>query len=131
MSNHFSPPPTAPDLGSQHASFLDRAAPYVPIALGALLFLAPMLLGFAGGGAAALSAYAFGAAIAGVGVYTLLRRPNWTGSALLFLGLGAAAVPFALGFAWATSPSWAHVLLGLATAAFGVLGLEWTRRRWR
>jgi hypothetical protein len=84
------------------------------LAVAAVLFLAPLLLGLTG--QAAVAAYLLGLVGGGAAVKALARpdpRDPW-----LLVGTGAVTIlaPLVLGFIGA---GWAHVVLGLALAATG------------
>lgn len=91
--------------------------------LGVALLITPWYLGLGSETAAARNAFICGAAIAIIAVLALSKSYDWEEYANLAIGLWAAVAPWALGFAEAGAPMWAHVVIGLAVAALAAVEL--------
>lgn len=101
------------------------------VLIGLLMFVTPMVFGYAGVGgtvwgagiSAATAAYVLGGLIVVTGLIGLFfTQPRWWSGVELALGLLLFASPWLFGFAEATMFQWSAWILGLATAAVGASG---------
>ena len=100
--------------------------------LGAMLFVAPWVLGFAEHGAAAWTAWLTGAAIFLFGVVSFADDASWPAWTNLVVGIWAVISPWVAQFSTVDAAIWTHVVIGAAVAAsslWELLGGEnWTPR---
>ena len=100
--------------------------------LGAGLFVAPWLFGFAGEGISAWMAWVTGAVIAVVGLLNIAEDSNWPAWANLVAALWAVIAPWAAQFAAVEAAMWSHVVVGVAVKATSLAklyrGHNWTPR---
>ena len=96
----------------------------VNLVLGAVLFLAPWLFGFADQTAAAWNAWITGAAIVVLAAAAIFAFAEWEEWLDLVVGLWALVSPWVLGFAGIAPAMWSHVAIGLLVAALSA-GAGW------
>ena len=97
----------------------DRFQHWLNLVIGALLFIAPWVLGYAGVTGAAWTAWLTGIIIAVVAVIALVQRAQWEDWVELVLGVWVVASPWIIGFAGVADAMWAHVVLGFVLAVIG------------
>jgi len=93
---------------------------WISLISGALLFISPWALGFAGDLTAARTAWVGGVVIAVMAVAALVQFAEWEEWVTLVVGLAVAASPWALGFAAVHVALAACVVLGLIVALASV-----------
>ena len=100
--------------------------------LGAGLFVAPWLFGFAGEGISAWMAWATGAAFAVIGLLNFDEDSSWPAWANMVAGLWAVIAPWATQFAAVEAAMWSHVIVGVVVIATSLAklygGHNWTPR---
>jgi hypothetical protein len=100
----------------------------VNLILGAWLFVAPWIFGFASG-AAAWNAWIVGALIALVAIAALAAFTEWEEWANLLLGLWAIVAPWNLGFDGNKAAFANHVIVGIAVVVLAGIELWVTYRK--
>jgi len=88
--------------------------------LGAVLFVAPWLLGFAAEGNAAWTAWITGAVIAVFGLASFADDITWPAWGNLIVGAWAVAAPWLVQFAGIDPAMWSHVAVGLIVAVSSI-----------
>ncbi|AWK86013.1 SPW repeat protein [Azospirillum thermophilum] len=100
----------------------------VNLVLGAVLFLAPWLFGFADQMAPAWNAWGTGVVIVALAVAAIFAFAVWEEWANLLVGLWAVVSPWVLGFAGNAQAMWSHVAIGLVVALLSA-GMGWYAHR--
>ena len=102
------------------------------ILLGAALFVAPWLLGFAQDATPAWTAWLTGAAVGLVGILNFADDVTWPAWTNLLIGVWAVLAPWLLHFAAVEAAMWSHLVIGAAVAASSIWelfgGENWTPR---
>ena len=88
--------------------------------LGAALFVAPWLLGFAAEANAAWTAWITGAVIGALGLATFAEDITWPAWGNLVVGAWAVAAPWLVQFAELDAAMWSHVAVGLLVAVSSI-----------
>jgi len=96
------------------------ARDWIVLICGALLFISPWVLGFAGVALPAYSAWIGGIVIVWMAVAALFRFAEWEEWVALVVGVLMIMAPWVLGFAAITYAVWTYVVLGLIVAAASV-----------
>jgi len=96
----------------------------VNLLLGAALFLAPWLYGFADQMAAAWNAWITGAVMVVLAAAAIFAFVEWEEWVNLVVGLWALVSPWVLGFAANTPAMYSHVIIGLVVAVLSA-GVGW------
>jgi uncharacterized membrane protein HdeD (DUF308 family) len=87
---------------------------------GALLFISPWVLGFAGHMAAAWTAWIGGVVIGVMAIAALVQFAEWEDWVALIAGVLMVIAPWVMGFAAMTYAVWTFVVLGLSVAIASV-----------
>ena len=93
---------------------------WISLLCGALLFISPWVLGFAGDLMAARTAWVGGIVIAAMALAALVQFAEWEEWVTLVVGLAVAAAPWVLGFAALHHALAACLVLGLIVALASV-----------
>jgi hypothetical protein len=96
----------------------------VNLVLGAILFIAPWLFGFADHATAAWNAWITGVVIVALAVAAIFAFAEWEEWVNLVVGLWVLVAPWILGFAANPVAMWSHVVVGLVVAALSA-GAGW------
>lgn len=94
-----------------------RPQDWVNLVLAVCLFISPWVVGFAGEMMAAWNAWIVAVLLAIVAVVALSAFAEWEEWLSLVLGLWLIVAPWVLGFAGSLNALWAHLVLGVLTAA--------------
>src|SRR5437879_2535061 len=90
---------------------------WLNLALAALLFVSPWVLGFPAETAAAWTAWVTGIVIGILAVAAIVQFAEWEEWANLVLGLWLVVAPWIVGFTTVIMARWTHVVLGILVAA--------------
>lgn len=96
----------------------------VNLILGAALFVAPWVLGFAGEQAPAFNAYIVGAVIVALALAALFAFQVWEEWVSAALGAWLIISPWVLGFSGHTEALYSHVLVGIATIVLALWSMS-------
>lgn len=107
---------------------VDQYQDWINLILGAVLFLAPWLFGFADATAAAWNAWIAGIVVAALSIAALVRFAEWEEWVNVVVGIWILVSPWVLGFSGITSAMWVCVVLGIVIAAMAAWE-AWTARR--
>jgi len=89
---------------------------WIMLVCGALLFIAPWVLGFSGARTEATAAWVGGIVIAVMAIAALVQFAEWEDWVALIAGVVMIIAPWALGFSAMTYALWTFVVLGLIVA---------------
>lgn len=94
-----------------------RSQDWLNLILAALLFFSPWYMGYAADIMPTRNAWVVGVVLALIAIAALSAFAEWEEWLNLALGLWLVASPWVLGFTGNPSAFWAHLVLGLLTAA--------------
>lgn len=89
----------------------------VSVLLGVWLVVSPWVLGFEGNAVALWNSVILGVVLAVASGAALVKFHEWEEWADMAMGLWLVAAPWLLGYAALATPTWNHVLVGLAAIA--------------